>query len=122
MYDIRKKQKGGSTISLIITLAVLGFGTYLTIQYVPQHMESNTVDSILLKIEQDHRTGRINSDHALWESINRQLNVNGMNDLKSSFEVTQSGGNYIVRVNYERELNLIYKIKSMKYNKTLTLK
>ena len=36
--------------------------------------------------------------------------------------MTQSGGGYIIRVSYERELNLIYKMKSMKYNKILTLK
>jgi hypothetical protein len=123
MASIRKKKKGGSTIiSLIITLSIIGLSVYLIIQYIPQHMESNTVDSILLKIEQEHRLGRVRSEYELWESINRQLNVNGANDLKASFEVTQSGGGYIIRVNYEREMNLIYKKKSMKYNKILTLK
>ena len=123
MDSIRKKQKGGSTIvSLIITLSIIGLSVYLVIQYIPQHMESNTVDSILLKVEQEHRLGRIGSEYELWESINRQLNVNGANDLKGSSEVTQSGGGYIIRVSYEREMNLIYKMKSMKYNKTLTLK
>ena len=123
MAYIRKKKKGGSPIiSLIIILSIIGVSAYLIIQYIPQHMESNTVDSILYKIEQEHRLGRIRSDYELWESINRQLNMNGANDLKASFEVTQSGGGYIVRVSYEREMNLIYKMKSMKYNKILTLK
>jgi hypothetical protein len=44
-----------------------------------------------------------------------------MDDLRDSFKVTQDGEVYIVKVSYERELNLIYERKLMPYERTLTL-
>ena len=122
MYRIQRKQKGGSVFSLIITLAIIGIAAYLAVQYVPQQIEFSTVDSILRKIEQDHRKTRVRSVNELQHSIANQLNVNEMNDLKDSFEIRQSGGIYVIRVSYERELNLIYAKKQMKYEKTITLR
>ncbi len=122
MYRIQRKQKGGSVFSLIITLAIIGIAAYLAVQYVPQRIEFSTVDSILSKIEQDHRKTRIRSVNELQHSIANQLNVNEMNDLKDSFEIRQSGGIYVIRVSYERELNLIYAKKQMHYEKTITLR
>ena len=122
MYRIQRKQKGGSVFSLLITLAIIGIAAYLAVQYVPQRSEFSTVDSILNKIEQDHRKTRIRSVNELQHSIANQLNVNEMNDLKDSFEIRQSGGIYVIRVSYERELNLIYAKKQMKYEKTITLR
>jgi Tfp pilus assembly protein FimT len=122
MNNMQKKQGGGSVVSLIITLAVIGIIAYLAIQYIPQHLESSTVDSILNSIEQDHRTNRISSVNELMRSIDRQLNVNEMTDMKKNFDVTKSGGMYVVKVSYERELNLIYDTKQMKYEKSLTLR
>jgi len=122
MYRIQRKQKGGSVISLIITLAIIGIAAYLAVQYVPQQIEFSTVGSILSKIEQDHRKTRVRSINELQHSIDNQLNVNEMNDLKDSFEIRQSGGMFVIRVSYERELNLIYDKKQMKYEKTITLR
>ena len=45
-----------------------------------------------------------------------------MDDLRDSFKVTQDGEIYIVTVSYERELNLIYEKRPMKYEKTITLR
>ncbi len=122
MYRIQRKQKGGSVISLIITLAIIGIAAYLAVQYVPQQIEFSTVGSILSKIEQDHRKTRVRSINELQHSIDNQLNVNEMNDLKDSFEIRQSGGMFVIRVSYERELNLIYAKKQMHYEKTITLR
>jgi hypothetical protein len=57
----------------------------------------------------------------LRDMIGRQLEINQMDELRDSFTVTQDGDKYIVKVNYERELNLIYEKKPMKYEKSLTL-
>ena len=122
MTGMQKKQGGGSVVSLIITLAIIGIIAYISVQYIPQHLESTTVDSILDKIEQDHITSRIGSVNDLNRSIDRYLNVNEMNDMRENFTITQSGGMYVVRVSYERELNLIYDTKQMKYEKSLTLR
>jgi hypothetical protein len=48
--------------------------------------------------------------------------VNEMNDMKDNFHVRQDGGKYIIEVSYERELNLGYEKKLMKFEKTLTLR
>jgi hypothetical protein len=119
---IKKKQKGGSAIGLIVTLAIIGLVAYFAIQYVPQHIEASTVDSILYKIELDHKTTPVSSVNALIRSIDNQLNINDMNDLKDSFKVTELGGRYTIKVSFERELNLIYEKKQMLYQKTLVLK
>ena len=121
MY-IQRKQKGGSAIGLIITLAIIGLIAYFAIQYIPQHIEARTVDSILDKIQLDHKTTPVTSVNALLSSIENQLNVNDMNDMKDNFKVTELGGRYTIKVSYERELNLIYEKKPMLYEKTLVLK
>ena len=121
MY-MQKKQKGGSIFGLIFSLAIIGLIAYFAIQYIPQYIEASTVDSILDKIELDHKTTPVTSVNALLRSIDNQLNVNEMNDLKDSFTVTELGGRYTIKVSYERELNLIYEKKPMLYEKTLVLK
>ncbi len=119
---MQSTQKGASAIGLIIILAILGFGIYVGLQYIPQFIESGTVDSILYNIEQNHKTTPVRGANEILSSISRQLDVNQMNDMKDKFYVTQYGGTYTIKVSYERELNLLYKTKLMKYEKTLTLR
>jgi hypothetical protein len=54
--------------------------------------------------------------------IDKQLNMNQMNDLKDNFKVTQDGDRYIIKVSYERELNLVYKKKPVTYEKIVILR
>jgi len=123
MDSTQRKQKGGSVVGLIITLAIIGIVAYIGIQYVPQHIESSTMDSILHEIELDNKRTPITSASELERTIDNRLNVNEMNDMKNSFEITQNGrGHYFVKVSYERELDLIYSKKQMTYEKTITLK
>ena len=58
----------------------------------------------------------------LRSMIDKQLNMNSMDDMQDNFTVTQVDETYIVKVSYERELNLIYEKKPIKYEKSLTLK
>ena len=115
-------QRGASAISLIIILALIGAGTYIGLQYIPQYIEAGTVDSILSNIEQAHEETPVTSVNGIRNMIEKQLDINQMDDLRDSFKVTQDEAIYTITVNYERELNLIYEKKLIQYNKSLTLR
>jgi len=122
MYNSQRKQRGASAIGIIITLAIIGVGAYIGFQYLPLYIEAGTVDSILTSIENNDREKPVTSAQQIRGMIEKQLNMNQMEDLADSFKVTQDGEIYLVTVNYERELNLIYEKKLIKYDKSLTLR
>ncbi|MGB5179513.1 MAG: DUF4845 domain-containing protein, partial [Gammaproteobacteria bacterium] len=95
---------------------------YIGLQYIPQYIECGTVDSILESLEKANKETPFNSVKDIQDRIGKQLEMNQMDDLRDNFKVTQDGEMYIVRVSYERELNLIYKRKPMKYEKVIPLR
>ncbi len=121
MYDSQRKQRGASAIGIIITLAIIGVGAYIGFQYLPLYIEAGTVDSILTSIENTDKEKPVTSVQQIRGMIGKQLNMNQMDDLANSFKVTQDEEIFIVNVNYERELNLIYEKKLIITDKTLTL-
>jgi hypothetical protein len=122
IMNIQKYQKGKSVIGHIMTLAVLGFGVYIGFQYIPQIMESGSVDSILGSIEANHKASPVRNVDEILTAIDRQLQVNEMYDMKENFYVTQNGSSYTIEVNYERILDLGFQKRTIQYEKTLTLK
>ena len=122
MHTSQSTQRGASAITLIIILAIIGAGTYLGLQYIPQYIEASTVDALLSSIEQTHEEKPVSSASNIRNMIDKQLDINQMGDLRDSFKVTQDDEIYIVNVSYERELNLIYEKKLMKYEKSITLR
>jgi len=122
MNNTRHTQRGASGIGLIIFLAILGAGIYIGLQYVPQAMEANSVDTILSDLEKASQGKPFASVKAVEGMIDRQLDMNQMHDMREHFSVTQDGSSFIVKVNYEREMNLIYEKKLTVYEKTITLK
>jgi hypothetical protein len=122
MHTSQRTQRGASAITLIIIMAIIGAGTFIGLQYIPQYIEAGTVDSILSNIEQAHEETPVTSVNAIRNMIEKQLDINQMDDLRDSFKVTQDEETYTVTVNYERELNLIYEKKLIKYDKSLTLR
>ena len=121
MYNSQRKQRGASAIGIIIILAIIGVGAYIGFQYLPLYIEAGTVDSILTSIENKDREKPVTSAQQIRGMIEKQLNMNQMEDLADSFKVTQDEEIFIVKVNYERELNLIYEKKLIITDKTLTL-
>jgi len=121
VMNMQRKQRGASAIVLIIMLAIFGFAVYVGLQYIPQRIESGTVDSILDSIVQNHQTTPVQNVSEILGTITRQLNVNQMNDMKDKFKVSKYRGTYIIKVSYERELNLVYETKKIQYEKTRTL-
>jgi hypothetical protein len=122
MNALQKTQQGASTVVAIIFLALIGIGVYIGLQYIPQVIESGSVDTILENLETKNRENPFTSVHAVQNAINRQLDINQMDDLRDNFKVTEQDDAYIVKVTYTRELNLIYEKKMIQTGKSLTLK
>jgi hypothetical protein len=122
MHTSHRTQRGASAIVLIIILAIIGAGAYIGLQYIPQYIEAGTVDSILDSIERAHEEKPVSSVQGIRSMIDKQLDMNQMDDMRDSFKVTQDEEIFIIKVNYERELNLIYEKQPMKYEKSLTLR
>ena len=122
MNTSQRMQRGASGIGLIIFLAIIGAGAYIGFQYLPQYIECGTVDSILSNIERTHEKTPVSSVKEIQDMIDKQLNINQMDDMRDNFTVMQDDETYIVTVSYERELNLIYEKRPMKYEKSITLK
>lgn len=120
MYK-QTRQQGGSAIGLIIFLAILAYAVFVLIQWVPQYIESNTVNTILTNLHDKHKAEPFDTMGSVQSAIDNQLFVNEMRDLKDSFKVTQYRGDFVVNVSYERELNLLYETKLMKVEKSVTL-
>ena len=122
MKSLPAKQKGASAIATIIVLALLAYGIYLGIQYVPQAIESRAIDSIFTTVEKDHEMDPLGSADEAKSKVARMLQVNEMNDMAKNVSAKRISGTITIKVKYERELNLGYKVKPMPYEKTLVLK
>ena len=121
MNKLPGKQTGVSAIGAIIILAVLGYGAYLGIQYVPQMIESKGIDSILDNIEISQKTDPVTTKQAATTKVIKMLQINEMNDMTDSFTVEKRDGKITITFTYDRELNLGYKIQPIDYKKSVTL-
>ena len=122
MNKLPLQQRGASAIGTIIMLAILGYGVFIGFQYVPQAIESRSIDSILETVDSASKSGSINSTQAAQEKVISLLQVNEMNDMADDFTVTERDGRITVTFSYDRELNLLYKIQPMPYKKIMILK
>ena len=121
-YSVVKQQRGMSGIVLIIVLAIIAGAVFFGMQYIPQYMEAGTVDSILASIKKAADTGEATNKGEVESMLAKRLQVNNMLDMQDAFEVTEKDGDVIVSVKFERELNLLYEKRPVKYSKTLVLK
>ena len=121
MNKLPAKQKGASAIGTIIMLAVLGFAVYVGIQYVPQVIESKSIDSVLRTMEDTQSSDRVSTVVDARNKVIRLLQINDMNDMTDSLTVEEGDGGITITFSYDRELNLIYKIQPMQYRKKVRL-
>ena len=122
MNNLPVQQRGASAIGTIIMLAILGYGVFIGFQYVPQAIESRSIDSILETVDSASKSGSINSSQAAQERVISLLQVNEMNDMTDAVTVTERDGRITVTFSYDRELNLLYKIQPMPYKKIMMLR
>ena len=121
MNKLPAKQRGASAIVTIIMLAVLGFAVYVGIQYVPQLIESKSIDSVLRSMEETQNTERVSTVVDARNKVIKLLQINDMYDMAESLTVKKGDGGIEVAFSYDRELNLIYKKQPMKYSKKVRL-
>lgn len=122
MKRLPRYQKGASAISMIITIAVLGYGGYVGIQYVPQVIESKSIDAILSNIKATQKTEPAKSEQEAKTRIIKLLQINEMDDMTKNFTVKTHNGEITVTFTYERELDLIYENKKIEYVRSVVLK
>jgi hypothetical protein len=115
------KQFGGSAIGIVITLAVLAYGVFVGIQFVPQYIESTTVDTILDGLAETHSREPFDDVGAVHAALDSQLYINQMGAMKGNFSVIPSRDSFIVTARYERELNLLYEKKQIQREMSVTL-
>ena len=122
MNKLPLQQRGASAIGTIIMLLILGYGVFIGFQYVPQAIESRSIDSILKTVDSANKSGSINSVQAAQEKVISLLQVNEMNDMTDGFTVKDRDGRITITFSYDRELNLLYKKQPMHYEKIVILK
>ena len=121
MNRLPAQQKGASAIATIIFLAVLGYAVYIGIQYVPQAIESKSIDAILINVETDHQSNPVTSEDDARSRVIKLLQISEMNDMTENISVKNMSGETTITFSYDRELNLIFKKHSMHYEKSLIL-
>jgi len=121
MKSIKGFRANGSAVFNTLVLIVLAYGVFLGIQYVPQMIESRTIDSILTAIKQENQTEPARSVQAVDSMIEKHLSVNNMSSMRDHFLVDHMDRDYTIQVSYERKLNLGFEEKTLKYEKTMVL-
>lgn len=122
MHVMQKREHGASSFTVIMVLALVGAGIYLGLQYIPQLIESGTVDAILSDVKKAHALKPVREVRELNEMIGRSLDVNQLEELRKQFTVTESEDEFIVDVAYARELNLLVTRYPINYKKSLVLR
>ena len=120
MKSIFPRQRGGSTIGLLIVLSIIGVSVFVGMQYIPQYMEAGQVDSILDSIEDANSTTALTPE-SVQIMIGKHLQINNLQDLSDAFVVKKKDGKILVEVNFERQLDLIYEKRAMPYSRELVL-
>jgi len=121
MKNLHRKHKGGAIVTLIV-LMLLGYGVWIGIQYVPQMVESKAVESIFDTMRTDQSVEPLQSEGAVKSKIVKLLQINEMNEMTENLKVSRGAGTINAKINYERELNLGFKVHQMQYEKILELK
>ena len=122
MRNLPHRQRGAYAIVTIIVLGLLAYGVYIGIQYVPQMIEAKSVDSILGNVRSEQMVEPITDEHAAKAKVVRMLNINEMNEMSKNLKVSRGAGTIIIKISYDRELNLGFKKHLMHYEKLLELK
>jgi len=121
MQSRPKLQTGGSKIFTLIILAGLIYGVFVGIQYVPQWVESRAIQSILDDMQRTQGADPVDSEASARDKLVRMLQMNELNEMAESFTVSASSDSIGITFDYERDLNLIYKTRTIHYQQSVRL-
>lgn len=121
MNRLPAQQKGASAIVTLIILVLLGYAVYIGIQYTPIMIESKSIDTMLSNVQDAHKIDPIDSVEEARSRVISLLQINEMNDMTEIVKVKQNNGGITIGFSYGRDLNLLYKMKTIHYEKTLRL-
>jgi hypothetical protein len=119
--SVSHRYEKGSALSGLLIVAVLAYGVFIAIQYVPLYVESSTVDSVLSSIQGTHKAQSIRSVPEAERKIDVLLNVNEIRGMKENFQVRDYRGEILIDVTYNRDINLLFQTKTIRYEKALVL-
>ncbi len=122
MNTNRINKQNGSAVFNVIILLLVAYGIFVGIQYAPIMIESRTIDAMLNSIEQSNKTAPAENMQAVENMLNNQLYINEMTHMRDSFDIDYMDRAYTIRANYERSLNLGFDQKTLKYQKSKTLR
>ena len=115
------KQLGKSLFGNLITIALIGLGVWVGIQFIPMKIKEGTMNTVLDKVEQRHHATPYQNEADVWAIIDKNLNINEMRDMRQYFRVQGNRGSYTVTVEYGQELNLVVTSWDMDYKNQLIL-
>ncbi len=118
MKQPRINQLGGSAIGNMVLIAVFAYGVYLGIQYVPQWIESRSLDSMLESIDSQNRTNPYSNAQEVEQAVKNILNLNQMDDMIKNITIRDGQQGINIEVSYDRELNLLFSQKTLHYSKS----
>jgi len=117
----KPRQHGAGAIATLVALAIIAYGVFFAVQYVPQYLESSQVDSILETVANINRKQPLKDAAEVKSAIDAQLYINQMQGLKDAFSVKRQNDAWVVTARYERELNLLFTRQHKVYEKTFVL-
>jgi outer membrane lipopolysaccharide assembly protein LptE/RlpB len=115
------RQKGASPFVSIVILAVLAYGVFVGIQYVPQVIESRSIQSILDSVQSAQDSDPVTTVDAARAKVIRMLQVNEMSDMTEDFSVARRSDAVEITFSYDRSLNLLFETRPVHYEMSVRL-
>ena len=105
------RQRGISLVSLIVTLAVLGFVGVMAAKLIPAYVDYFAVKKMLAAMD---AAGDLKGNvHDIRKSFERRNNIESVNDVHpDDLEITKEGGETVVSLSWSKKVPLVSNISA----------
>jgi len=101
MRIISNRQRGMTTIGLMLLLAVIAIFALSAIRIIPIYLENFTIKSVLTAVQEDQKIDA-KSKAAIWDSIRKRLYINEVREIKRDHvSIVRMNGQTTVTITYE---------------------